>query len=154
MSAHVSIHRDGSNQLHIELRQTEGEVIRFGLFVLVIVESLYALVPDARSSPGWLVAALIIAATWSAIALSAQEAYTIDDTAPPGVRRERPLDRASRAEGARAIQQPTREGVTAVSRPRRRIPNQYLRRSFGDFPVHAETSLRRPRHSRLLAAVS
>jgi hypothetical protein len=50
MGAHVTIATETSDQLRIELRQSEGEVVRFGVFVLVIIGTLYALMTTARSS--------------------------------------------------------------------------------------------------------
>jgi hypothetical protein len=80
MSANVTID-SRPNRLRIELRQTLGEVVRLGLFVAVLVVAVYALTPAARSSPGWLLALLALAAVWSTIALSAREIYTLDRTA-------------------------------------------------------------------------
>jgi len=81
MGARISVDHLASGELHIALRQDEPEVIRFALFVALIVGALYALTPATRTSPGWLLALLVLASAWSAIALTAREVYTIDATA-------------------------------------------------------------------------
>lgn len=78
MSTRVTVDMRESHSLRIELRQNAGAVIVFGLFVLAVVSALYALMPAARSEPGWLLAIVAVAGAWSAVALSASEQYEID----------------------------------------------------------------------------
>jgi hypothetical protein len=78
MSTHVMMDMPDTERLRIELRRSAGEVVRFGLFVLVVVSALYLLMPAARTEPGPLLAVLVAAGAWSAVALSASELYEID----------------------------------------------------------------------------
>lgn len=56
-------------------------MIRFGVFVLVILAALYVLIPEARTAPGWLVALLALTSGWSVVALAAREVYLFDEAA-------------------------------------------------------------------------
>ena len=81
MSTRVTVDMREGNALRIELRQGAREVIMFGLLVLGVVSAVYALMPAARSQPGWLLAILAAAGAWAAVALSAAEVYEIDGEA-------------------------------------------------------------------------
>jgi hypothetical protein len=94
LSAEVTIDRLATGQVRIAMREGWGGIAWFVLFVVCVAVALFALMPQARAQPGWLIGVVAAALAWAGIARHGREEYLVDrQTRSVTARRSGLLDR-------------------------------------------------------------
>jgi len=80
-TAQVTIDRLTLGQVRIAMREGGGGVLSFVVFVLLLAAASYALIPEARAQPVYLVGFLAVALGWAAVGWRGGEEYILDQSA-------------------------------------------------------------------------
>jgi hypothetical protein len=77
-SAQVRIEWLPSSQIRIALREGEGGIVGFVIFIAVLCTALYWLMPGVETNPGPLFACMAVAFGWTIFGWRAEEEYVLD----------------------------------------------------------------------------